>query len=401
MRVHDTFKLATGNLKRTGRRTFLTILGIAVSVTFIILLVSIGFGLQELTLRKLVSIDALGTLMVTPEEGKPLDPRAKASIELISGVEIVSPEITLHAEMQFTDLGGNINSVAGTVVGVDTAHTELHRLTVSAGDGFTSANSEEVLVPIGGAAFGNDLDPERVVGRTLRIQVFGDEDSKALPKTLTLRIRGLLDEEDADASRAFVPIELLHNLYPEAPASSFSVRVLDRKDLERVSHEIAGLGYAVTSFAGLVKQVNDVFAIIRAVLGVVGGVSLFVATIGIVNTMTIALLERTREIGVMKALGASDGDVRALFLLESSLLGFWGGLWGVGSSIIIGNGLNFILRIVVEALGGPSEDFRIFITPAALIVLIFVFAFFVSLCAGIYPSHKAARLNPMEALRYE
>jgi len=134
-------------------------------------------------------------------------------------------------------------------------------------------------------------------------------------------------------------------------------------------------------------------------LGIFGSLALAVASIGIVNTLVMAVLERRREIGIMKALGASDGDVRGLFFAEAGAMGFFGGAAGVVLGFTIGRLINFQMNLYLARQHFPPA--RISSVPLWLVLVAVVFSIFVSLLSGLYPAARAARLDPVQALRYE
>lgn len=179
--------------------------------------------------------------------------------------------------------------------------------------------------------------------------------------------------------------------------------ILKTDDMERVKSVapmIENMGYGVVTAQNMIDEINEIFTALTVVLGTIGGISLFVASIGIINTMIMATFERTREIGVMRACGATRATIRKLFTFEAAFLGFCGGALGLVISLILGQ----IARIIVEKYGAdmgniPLDHVGKF--PLWLIFGVLAFTTFIGLISGLYPAIKAARLNPVDALRYE
>lgn len=174
-------------------------------------------------------------------------------------------------------------------------------------------------------------------------------------------------------------------------------------DMERVklvAPMIENMGYGVVTAQNMIDEINEIFTALTVILSAIGGISLFVASIGIINTMIMATFERTREIGVMRACGATRATIRKLFTFEAAFLGFCGGALGLVISIILGR----IAKILVEKYGAdmgniPMDHIGSF--PLWLILAILGFTTFIGLMSGLYPAIKASRLNPVDALRYE
>jgi putative ABC transport system permease protein len=150
----------------------------------------------------------------------------------------------------------------------------------------------------------------------------------------------------------------------------------------------------------MVDQINKILMLIGLVLAAIGGISLFVASIGIINTMIMATYERVREIGVMRACGATRATIRRLFTFEAALLGFWGGAFGLIISIGLGQLAKLIVHKYGANLGNIPVD-RIGSFPVWLILGVIAFTTVLGMISGLYPAIKAARLNPVDALRYE
>jgi len=185
------------------------------------------------------------------------------------------------------------------------------------------------------------------------------------------------------------------------------VQVADTRQVAEVQAQIRERGYNAYSAMDTVREINSFFGILQAVLGGIGGIALLVAAFGIINTLSMAILERTREIGLMKALGARNRDVMSIFLGEAAFIGLLGGVVGV----LIGWGLSSTANLVIRGLlqqsgsgglfGGSNGPTDIVYTPTWLAIFAVIFATLVGLVSGIYPALRAATLDPLRALKYE
>ena len=158
-------------------------------------------------------------------------------------------------------------------------------------------------------------------------------------------------------------------------------------------------GFVVASLSDVIDQASKIFKIIQIVLGFFGLVALVVSAIGMFNTMTIALLERTNEIGIMRSIGMTRRDIMVMFLVESMAMGFLGGVGGLALGAVAGESLNFALNTLAQRFNGPPVD--IFLAPFWFIAVIMIFSTCIGFLTGLYPSFRAARLNPLDALRYK
>jgi putative ABC transport system permease protein len=181
--------------------------------------------------------------------------------------------------------------------------------------------------------------------------------------------------------------------------SSLSVRVKNPTRVQPVEDAIKKLGFTTFSILDATRSLRQFFAVLDLFLGIFGSLALAVASIGIVNTLVMAILERRREIGIMKAIGASDGDVKKLFFAEAGAMGILGGLVGVALGWAIGQVINLGTNIYLKRQDMPPEHF--WAVPWWLVAGAIGFAFVVSLLSGLYPASRAARLDPVQALRYE
>jgi putative ABC transport system permease protein len=247
-----------------------------------------------------------------------------------------------------------------------------------AGAAYSVVSREQKLKIVGVA----DLDPESMRGPT-RARVF-------LPLKLAESLRVMQPTDLREISRAS----------SDQPSySSISVRVKNPSQIRAIEEAVKKMGFNTFSILDATRSLQQFFAVLDLFLGIFGSLALAVASIGIVNTLVMAILERRREIGIMKAIGASDGDVKKLFFAEAGAMGILGGIVGVALGWAIGQAINLGTNIYLKRQALPPEHF--WAVPWWLVGAAIVFAFIVSLLSGLYPAGRAARLDPVQALRYE
>jgi putative ABC transport system permease protein len=241
-----------------------------------------------------------------------------------------------------------------------------------------------------------------------------------VPREKTLRIVGIIETDPSagmggfGGGRLYLPLKLAESLKVAQPAdmqallsdtetkpayTALTVRVQNPKDVAVVEAAIKKMGFSAFSLLDATKGLRLVFTVFDLFLGLFGSLALTVASLGIINTLVMAILERRREIGVLKALGATDGDVKRLFFAEAAAMGFFGGLFGVALGWFIGQALTWGTGIYLRQQDLPGV--KISYVPWWLALSAIAFATIVSLLAALYPASRAARLNPVDALRYE
>jgi putative ABC transport system permease protein len=247
----------------------------------------------------------------------------------------------------------------------------------------------------------------------------GAESYSVLSQVQTLKIVGISDldpDSMRGAARAhvFLPLKLAEDLHVMQPSdvrdstiapgakpayTTLSVRVESPKYVQSVEDAVKKMGFNAFSIVDATRSVRQFFAVLDLFLGIFGSLALAVASIGIVNTLVMAILERRREIGIMKAIGASDGDVKKLFFVEAGVMGIFGGVVGVTLGWAIGRVINLGTNVYLRRQHFPPEN--VWSVPWWLVGGAILFALIVSLLSGLYPAARAARLDPVQALRYE
>jgi putative ABC transport system permease protein len=235
----------------------------------------------------------------------------------------------------------------------------------------------------------------------------------------TLKIVGVCDL-DPDSmrgqarARVFLPLKLAQNLHVMQTSdlrdttnmaggtptyTTVEVHVKSPTQVQAIEVAIKKMGFNTFSIVDATRSLRQFFAVLDLFLGIFGSLALAVASIGIINTLVMAILERRREIGIMKAIGASDGDVKGLFFAEAGVMGVFGGVVGVALGWTIGRVINLGTNVYLKRQHFPPE--QIWFVPWWLVLGAIGFAIVVSLLSGLYPASRAARLDPVQALRYE
>jgi putative ABC transport system permease protein len=453
VKLYDVADLAVRNLRESVFRNSLTTIGISVGVASLVAMLSLGIGLQQLASRRLQKSGLFDTVVATSrrdlrnfreqrEEGPPpaespsLDERARIKIAQIPGVIEAYPDIRFVTDVRFDD---------------------KPHLTMVAGVPFSARNNNDAFDGMQGSFFSSDAAAEVILQKSFAEELLGiapkpgtdntnlaDLAKPLLGKQVTMRypertstpssvasdsaaysvvsreqvlkIVGLTDL-DPDSlrgtarARVFLPLKLAQDLHimqsnlRDASASdspsytSLSVRVENPNQVPAVEDAIKKMGFSAFSIVDAARSMRQFFAVLDGFLAIFGSLALAVASIGIVNTLVMAILERRREIGIMKAIGASDADVRGLFFAEAGAMGLVGGTVGVTLGWVIGRLINFGTNIYLERQHFPAA--QIWSVPLWLVLGAIGFSVVVSLLSGLYPASRAARLDPVQALRYE
>jgi putative ABC transport system permease protein len=455
VKVYDVADLAIRNLRESIFRNSLTTIGISVGVASLVAMLSLGIGLQQLASRRLQKSGLFDTVVATSrrdlhnfreqrEEGQPaaespsLDELARIKIAQIPGVVEAYPDIRFVTDVRF-DEKPHLTMVAGIPFSARNSNDAFDAMQ---GSFFSSDDAAEVILqksfaeellgikPKPGADNTNLADLAKpLLGKQLTMryaeraapssQPLGSSNSAAysvVSREQALKIAGLTDL-DPDSlrgtarARVFLPLKLVQNLHimqsnlrdisaSDSPSyTSLSVRVQNPNQVPAVEDAIKKMGFSAFSIVDATRSMRQFFAVLDGFLAIFGSLALAVASIGIVNTLVMAILERRREIGIMKAIGASDADVRGLFFAEAGAMGVVGGAVGVTLGWGIGRLINFGMNIYLERQHFPSA--QIWSVPLWLVLGAVTFSIVVSLLSGLYPASRAARLDPVQALRYE
>ncbi len=399
MKFTYLLKLATRTFRTRPKRTFLTILGVSIGIGAIFVFVSLGYGLQKLMLEQITTAESLLSLDVTVHEAGiiSLDQEKLSDIAQIPNVEEVSPLAIIQGQLSFGELTSDTLFYA-----CRNSYFNLGGIVPKIGSVFNGDNEKKVVLSSALVrSFG--LEENEVLGKEVRITIFmtsldefDEEIIEAFELEKPYKISGIIKDETT--SFLYLPLDTLQD-FEITEYSQVKVKVSNMEAVGPVSDSITDMGYSVLALSENIDQINKVFQAIQIVLGIFGLVALFVAAIGMVNTMTVTLLERINEIGIMKAIGASDKDIGKMFLVESLMIGFSGGIGGIILGFLVSRIFNLGINMLAQSFGG--QPVNLFYTPLWFIAFIVIFSTLVGFFSGIIPSKRASGMNPLEALRYK
>lgn len=397
MKISDIALLSAVSLGERKFRFALNLIGILIGCAAVTGLVSLTQGLSR-DVNEQLEVFGPTNIVVIPGEFRPgqgivagtLGWRDLEIISKVSDIEMATP-IIANKFCQFKVRG---TTYRADVFGITHEYFMINKNT-NVEDGRALVRTDKAATVIGSNIHQPVWEDEPVVevGDRIRIEVrVGEEE-----RTMTLRVVGILEETggsfgvNLDDSIS-IPLRTVQQLYDVG--GEFDYIVANTETLEQVDGVVDGieekLGESVTvvSYASAKELVGEVLDTIQAVLGGIAAISLFVAGIGIINTMTISVMERTREIGVMKAIGAKSRDILMMFLSEALLTGIVGGFIGTLLGMVLSLGVGRLINMA----SAPSLGLGIGVIGFAVIT---------GTISGLYPAWRAAKLNPVEALRYE
>lgn len=390
--------------KTNPLRTWLTILGMGVGTGAVVVLVGLGFGLQQIILEQIVFGDSLLSLGVsaTGAQGLQLTPDTVQEFEQIEAVVDAAPLARFPALITYKGLTGNV-----FIQGAEPAYLRYAGITPSAGDTFLEEDAGDtnsiMLSPAVLKLFGiADDAAESFIGErvSFRLLVPADNGTDEVTEIVIEKeytVRGITKEEGV--LNALIMLPELRNYVGIEEYERVQVNVVDNENLPLVEEQLVEQGYRVTALSKTVEQASQIFQGIQVTLAVFGGIALVVSAIGMFNTMTVTLLERTKEIGIMRTIGASPNDVKYLFVSESIVVGFLGGISGILMGVAFGVTVNIFLNFVAGQYGGQAV--QLFSFPLDFLLFIALFSAAVGYLTGIFPARRASSLNPLDAIRYE
>lgn len=434
MRAKDQIALTISNLRRLRLRLALTVTGVVIGTSSIVLMLAVGIGLQRNIIEEMgalgaaTHINVFSGFMPGMADPKQIDSRAVEEIEAIENVDVVMPQVT---PMTVTRIAHREDDAFFPMQGVSIDAFE--QLGFAVEHGRLPRNKEEIVL---GAMVPRDgfistdgevqrHEPADLLGDRLGLTYadFPAEDVEMAAETIQepqehtrrMTIVGVLAPADMQTDRmAFITMDAaleLNGATTRRPVyDSLIVQADSPIHVADIEAELTEMGYEPFSARTMQQGINTVFLIIQGVLGALGAIAMIVAALGITNTMTMSIYERTKEIGIMKAVGASRRQIKRVFLGEAAIMGVLGGVIGLVISVAtaaLGNLFvqSYVaMQMAMQPTGAATDEatqVTFFFIPLWLALFALVFSASVGLLAGILPAIRAANLDPLNALRHE
>ncbi len=395
MRISYIISLALKNFYNHKMRAFLTTGGIAVSVAFVVFLMSFGIGLQRISTTQIANIESLQVLDVSVAKSKTLklDSALLTKLGDLGNVIEVQPQISSATKITYKG-----SSIDGVVYGKDLAYIKLEDTSLSLGKKYSKDSADEALINL---AAQNQLSATDAIGKEITIDVIVQSDLLAKNQTSKqftkkLKIVGIIN--DKSAPFVYVPTHVFKD-NGILNYSSAKIKMKDENSVTQAKLQAENMGLKASSIKETVDQINKFFNIFQIILIAFGSIDIIVACIGMFNTLTVSLLEKTREVGFMKVLGTTKRDIYWLFTFESILMGAIGSIVGVLVGFFIGRVINISVASLATSTGNKAVE--IFYMPPYLVLVTLVIAIIISTLTGLYPARRAAKISPLNAMRYE
>lgn len=424
MNFWDLIRIANRNLFRNKLRTFLTIAAIFVGSFTLTMTNGIGDGMRGYVESQVKNFESDSVIIVrrkiespdasrppgAPKEYKeaqtdanaPLDPTSlfmtlpqmENAVKDIDGVKSITPRYNMKAEYITVDGQKKYELNLSMISEGITQKTEA---------GQPLSGPDQIVIPVGLARV-LDEKIENLIGKTATVGYKGPDEKM---RTVPLTIVGVATKGFQTNTASFVDANTARSLHAAQKRDDgpdrfvgFTLQMIssDPKKIEAAKKKLIEQGFEGDTIADNQKRIYDGIGIFKVAMSVVALIALLAASFGIINTLVIAVLERTKEIGLQKALGMSRGKIFAIFSLESVLIGFWGAVLGTVAGIFVGLITN---KILIAAYKESFEGFNLFAFTLPSIATVLMLVSAVAFAAGVMPAFRASRLNPIESLRYE
>lgn len=394
MRMSVLLKIARKNLFSRKLRTILTIMGVVIGVSAVVFLVSFGVGLQKLVEKQVIGSKSIKTIDVNAAESRLLkfDDTSINKIAGIAGVSKVGKVYTIAGKIKT-----NESESSSVVYGANQAYLELSSFNIVSGSMISTSDTSAAMVNSSLLKVQGITDNDKAIGQDISITFIVPAKGTVAEHTATvnLSIGGVV--ESGSGSEVFIPSSVIE-AKGIANASQLKVLAEDRDSVAKIRSDIESRGYTTTSPLDTISEIDRIFQLIQLILIGFSSIGMIIAILGMFNTLTITLLERTREIGLMVTLGAQQKDIKRLFIAEALMLSVIGGAFGIVTAFIFGKIGDLILNMKAHSNGITDNLTAFYISPLLVICTVAV-VIVIGLLVVFFPARRASRISPLDAMR--
>lgn len=395
----DLGTISLRHLMEKKSRTLITVIGVGIGIGFITFLLSLGYGLERLVIGEMAKIEEKRQVQISPIVSSEiiLDKERLDLVSSISGIKEIYPLINVATTVFYGDSQTDI-----VAYGVDSNYLNVTQSVFLAGTNFENSKhevviSEDVLAILA-------LKDNQIIGQNLILEFIPvgqeetviDDNTQIVDNRVEYLVTGIIAETSSPV--LYFSNDNAKSLGIENASEALLVLEPDA-NMSEVRRQVETLGMETSSVMDTVSQVEVLFGYFRIGLAVIGTVAFLIAVLGMINTLTVSLLERTREVGLLKSIGMRSAEVRKLFVTESMLIAFSGGVIGVSLGFIGGAILSGVFSAISISRGG--EYVIVSQIPILLTLSVVFISVLVGFLTGLYPSKRAVRMSPLDALRYE
>lgn len=395
------------NMFSNKLRSTLTIGGVAIGIGIITLLISLGFGVQGMVIREVTKNNPSNIIDISNkslENFALLDDIALERIKDIPGIEQAEVRASIGGKFFNGDAQTDVVMNALSRHYLDLARSDMNHETREK----LFAEPHSILITPKLATLIGFADPQESIGKTIEYSAVVTADMLANDngvkeggeeKTTLTIVDVVRDQTKDDAVYAYVSLDDIRKRYGNVAGQFAKVKVTDESVIESVRLQIEQTAFTTESIIDTIADINSFFSIVRGILIIFGIIIMSISAMGMLNTLSISLLQRTKEVGILKALGTKRTDIFKIFIFEAFLISFLGGSSGLLFGYGFAKGINFGINILAGKYGvAPSSFVEI---PSVFVISIGLFIFFLGLITGIFPAMRASKIHALEALRYE
>jgi len=405
MRLSVVLLMSYRNIVVNKTRSVLTIGGVAIGLGIITLLISLGFGVQVMVIDEITKNNPDNIIDVgngNLENFIVLDDEVTQKIRNIDGV--IKIETSLNVGGKFYNNNSQVDAV---IFGMTKDYMQMSKLYLKEGNlDFSDQENAVIITPKLANLLGFE-NPADALEKEIEYEVMVSknliEESKKSEEVERKKIiiRGIVNDDiNKNVSvYAYTTMAYLRDNYGIMAGQSGKVEIKPEADIETIRSQVEQLGLTTESVVDTVRDINSFFVIIRIIMVIFGTIIMSISAMGMLNTLSVSLLQRTREVGILKALGAKRRDVFKMFILEAAIISFSGGILGLLGGYGLAKFINFIFNAVGQSRGVEASNFVEI--PYYFILAIIIFIAVLGFATGIMPAVRASKTHALDALRYE